>query len=157
MKISKSIKSIFQGYYNNPEATAAAYDDEGFFRMGDLGYFNENGTLFVTDRKKEIWKYKGQHITPSEIENIIEKIEGVGLVSVVGIPHEFFGCLTAVAIVKRPGFENLTEKLIMNRVADELSENKQLHGGVFFFDVLPTTPSGKIIKRLVLQLIKERI
>lgn len=140
-----------QGYYNNPEATKQLRDKDNFIKTGDIGYFNDDGMLFVVDRKKDILKYKGIHVNPSEIENVIESIEGVQAVSVVGIPDELYVNLITAAIVKREGFEKLTEKEIIEFVASRLPEYKQLSGGVYFFKKLPTTLSDKIIKRLVLE------
>jgi 4-coumarate--CoA ligase len=105
--------------------------------------------LFIIDRIKEIWKHKGHQITPSEIENVIEKIDGVDFVSVVGIPHEIVGSLSAAVVKKKKGFEHLNVKVIEDFVASKLSYQKQLHGGVFFVDDFPKTPSGKIQKRFV--------
>jgi 4-coumarate--CoA ligase len=94
-------------------------------------------------------KYKGYQINPSEIENIIESIEGVELVSVVGIPDQVATNLSAAVIVKRPEFDDLTEQFIMDYVAEKLPEYKHLHGGAHFVDELPITSSGKIQKRFV--------
>lgn len=94
-------------------------------------------------------KYKGYQINPSEIENIMESIEGVEFVAVVGIPDSIARNLPAAVVVKRPEFDELTEKFIIDYVAERLPEYKQLHGGVYFVDELPMTPSGKILKRFV--------
>lgn len=80
---------------------------------------------------------------------MIEEIEGVELVSVVGIPDENFGFLSAAAIKKKRGFEVFSEKFVIDYVKTKLSINKQLHGGVFFVEHLPQTASGKVQKRLV--------
>jgi acyl-CoA synthetase (AMP-forming)/AMP-acid ligase II len=132
------------------EASASIQDSDGFIKTGDLGYFNENGVLFVVDRKKDIMKYKGYHVNPSEIENIIESIDGVQQVSVVGIPDEMATNLFTAAIVKRKGFESLNEHQIISHVASVFPEYKQLHGGVYFFDKLPMTANGKVIKRFII-------
>ncbi|KAG5680303.1 hypothetical protein PVAND_009820 [Polypedilum vanderplanki] len=144
----------FHGYYNNAEATSIAFDNEGFIKTGDIGYFNKEGMLFVIDRKKDILKYKGHQINPSEIENVIQEIEGVEQVSVVGIPNDFCNNLLIAAIVKKHGYESLTEDEIMKHVARRLPEYKYLHGGVYFFDKLPMTPSCKVQKRFVIESIQ---
>lgn len=105
----------------------------------------------MVDRKKDILKNKGLHVNPSEIENVIQTIEGVEAVSVVGIPDELCVHLITAAIVKREGYEKLTEKEIIDFVAGKLCEYKQLSGGVYFFKELPTTLSDKIVKRTVLE------
>lgn len=138
-----------QGYYNNPEVTADALDHEGFFKTGDIGYFDDDCSLVINDRKKDIFRYKGSPINPSEIEDFISSIDGVAQVSVVGIPHLEFQFVTAAAVVKKQGFESLTEKVIIDTVAEKLVWYKHLHGGVFFKDSLPLTAIGKIKKRTV--------
>ncbi|CAL8093091.1 unnamed protein product [Orchesella dallaii] len=77
--------SAFQCYLNNPEATEQAFAD-GYFRTGDIGYYDANGFVYVVDRLKEIFKYYNNHISPSELENVIGKHPKVKEVCVVGIP-----------------------------------------------------------------------
>lgn len=141
------IKLYSQGYYNNPQATKDALDDEGFVKTGDIGFVDKHGYLYVIDRKKEIFKYKGHQINPSELENVIQKIDGVEFVAVVGIPNDATYNLIAAVITKKPGFESLSEQQIFDFVAENLPEYKHLHGGVYFVDELPMTISGKFLKR----------
>lgn len=137
----------FQGYYNNPQSSREAVDDEGFIKTGDLGYVDENGFLYITDRKKDIFKYKGHHINPSEIENVIQQIKGVEFAVVVGIPNdETFNLISAV-VKKKEGFEALKEQEIFDYVAESLPGYKHLHGGVYFVEGLPSAATGKILKR----------
>jgi 4-coumarate--CoA ligase len=143
--------SIFyrQGYYNNPEATANVIDSEGFLKTGDIGYFNEDQSLMLIDRKKEVFKYNGYPINPSEIEETIQSIPGVEQVTVVGIPHPEFINLAWAAVVRQAGFEHLSEQHIVDHVAQKLAVYKHLHGGVLFMDSLPMTVSGKVLKRVI--------
>lgn len=124
-------------------------DAEGFFKTGDIGFFNDDHSLMVVDRIKDVFKYKGFHVNPSEIEKCIQALEGVQLVSVVGIPNEEAQNLTTAAVVKKAGFEKLTEREIVEHVAKSLAFNKHLHGGVVFMDSFPMTVSGKILKRAI--------
>lgn len=94
-------------------------------------------------------KYKGYQVNTSEIESLIESIEGVEQVSVVGIPDPVCTNLPAAIIVKREGFDELSEQFIIDFVAEKLPEYNQLHGGAYFVDDLPMTPSGKVQKRFV--------
>lgn len=146
-------KNIFQGYYNNPEASLQCLDTSGFLKTGDLGYFDDNEVLYIVNRKKDILKYKGHQFNPSEIENVIEAIEGVKLVAVVGVPDSVATDLPIAVVVKQNGFDDLTEQKIKEIVAANLPENKNLHGGIFFVDELPMTLSGKVQKNLVVQMI----
>lgn len=155
LRVKNPIK--FLGYYGNPKATEEAYDDEGFFKSGDICYFDENRYLFIIDRKKDILKYKGYQYNPSEIEAVIETIEGVKFVSVVGIKDEALSDLPTAVIVKQDGYEeSLTEEMIKSYIELKLPFFKHLHGGVFFVDKLPMTASGKIQKRKVVEMIMNK-
>lgn len=123
-------------------------DYEGFFKTGDIGYIDDD-ELVIVDRKKEIFKFRGYHINPSEIEDVISLIDGIAQVSVVGIPDPVYYNLTTAAVVKKNGYDNLTEQVIINHVAQHLSFYKHLIGGVVFMDSLPMSASGKILKKLI--------
>lgn len=138
----------FLGYYNNPEATLEALDSDNWIHSGDLGKIDEEGYLYIVDRKKDIIKYSNYQINPSEIEEVLERIDGVGTVCVVGIPDLVATDLPAAVIIRKIG-SNLTESDVLNEVAKTLPDYKQLRGGVYFVDELPMTPSGKVKKRLV--------
>jgi 4-coumarate--CoA ligase len=114
-----------------------------------VGFVDESGRIFLIDKKKEIIKYKGYQVCTSEIESVIETIEGVEMASVVGIPDQICTNLPAAVIVKRAEFDDLSEQFVIDYVAEKLPEYNQLHGGVYFVDELPMTPSGKIQKRFV--------
>ncbi|KAK7794551.1 hypothetical protein R5R35_009671 [Gryllus longicercus] len=77
----------FTGYYNNPEATAATIDKDGWVHTGDAGYYDEDGYFYIVDRYKELMKYKNMHVAPGDIENVLTTHEGVRDAAVVGIEH----------------------------------------------------------------------
>lgn len=143
------IKSIFKwdGYYGNPEATQETYRD-GWIFSGDLGYFDEEGSLFIVDRKKDILKYKNFHYTPSEIEQVIMELPDVVEVCVFGYPDEVATDLPAAAIV-RVERSTLKESDVYEHVAKRMTDYKQLRGGVFFVDSIPKTASGKNLRKSV--------
>jgi acyl-coenzyme A synthetase/AMP-(fatty) acid ligase len=96
-------------------------------------------------------------ISPLELETFIETIEGVELVSVVGIPDPEAVDVAAAIIVKRKGFEALNESQVKDAVASKFPHYKHLHGGVYFVDELPMTANGKIQKRFVKEIaVKKR-
>lgn len=138
----------FLGYYNNPSATDESTDENEYLRTGDVGYLDEKGLVFLIDRNKEIMKYKGYQVSTTEIEDVIESIEGIEKVCVVGIPDSICTNLPAAVIVRKPEFDDLSEQYIKEYVAEKLPEYNQLHGGVYFVDALPMK-SGKIQKRFV--------
>ncbi len=88
-----AIRSVanFLGYWDNPEATAAAIMPDGYFRTGDLGYLDAEGYLFIVDRKKDIIIRGGENISCQEVEAAIYAHECVAEVSVFGLPHELYG------------------------------------------------------------------
>ncbi|XP_055606595.1 uncharacterized protein LOC129754504 [Uranotaenia lowii] len=136
---------VFMEYYGDPEATAEMLDQDGWLHTGDIARVDEDGMFFIVDRKKDIIKYSGFQISPSEIESVIFAIPGVVAVCVTGIPIP--GHDLPVALVKKVPESEVTEEIIINTVADKLIDFKHLRGGVFFVDSFPMTPSGKILRR----------
>lgn len=96
-------------------------------------------------------------INPVEIEQVVQTLEGVEGVAVVGISNIATHYLACAAVIKRKGYESLTEADIVNYVATKLPPYKQLHGGVIFVEDFPKTPSGKIVKRVLTALAEEKL
>ncbi|XP_053664182.1 uncharacterized protein LOC128713348 [Anopheles marshallii] len=142
----------FLGYYKNEEATRATIEERGFTRSGDVGYFDEEGYMYFIDREKDIFKYGGFHVSPSELEAIVAQIEGVSEVCVVGIPAdaEHTTELPTAVIVRRAG-SSLSAKQVTDIVDRKVSDFKRLRGGVYFMDQLPKTQTGKNLRRKVLE------
>ncbi|XP_070492631.1 uncharacterized protein [Chironomus tepperi] len=138
----------FLGYANNEEGTRNAFDPEGWLKTGDLGYLTEDGEIFIVDRKKDMIKYLNYQVAPSEIEAFVNGIDGVSVACIVGIPDMISGDLPAAVVIKEVNSE-ITEQDIIDEVARNFPIFKRLHGGAYFVDSLPMTPSGKIKKRLV--------
>lgn len=103
------------GYYRNKDATNETIDIDGWIHTGDVGYFDEDGHLFLVDRKKDIMKYKGFQVSPSEIENVILKLNGVSNVCVVEIP-ELTTDLPAALILRSDGDHKVTEEEVISIV-----------------------------------------
>ncbi|XP_058056370.1 luciferin 4-monooxygenase-like [Anopheles bellator] len=145
----------FVGYYNNPEATRAVIDENGFTRSGDVAYIDEEGYLFLVDRAKDIFKYRGFHVSPTELEAIVEKLPGVAAVCVVGIPADADRTteLPAAVIVRSPG-SLLSAREVIDAVEAQVSDFKRLRGGVHFVDALPKTLNGKVLRRRVLEMVQ---
>jgi long-chain acyl-CoA synthetase len=86
--------SVFSGYWNKPETTAEAFDEEGYFRTGDIGYIDKDGFLFITDRKKELLKTSGgKLVAPQPIESKLNINSLVGQSALVGDRHKFVSVL----------------------------------------------------------------
>lgn len=108
-----SIRSVcnFLGYWKNEEATRAAYTDDGYFRTGDLGYLDEDGYLFIVDRKKDIIIRGGENIACIEVEEAIYAHPDVAECSVFGLPDERLGEIPAAVYFVNPGSELAPEEL----------------------------------------------
>ncbi len=133
------------GYYNNPEATAAVIDEEGWFHTGDLMYFDDDYCFYVVDRKKDMFISGGENIYPNEIENALYRFPGVHMCAVVGLPHERWGEVGAACVVMQPG-ARATEDEILTYLKDNLAAYK-VPKSVVFMDALPMSSMGKILKR----------
>ncbi|XP_055543054.1 luciferin 4-monooxygenase-like [Wyeomyia smithii] len=133
---------IMKGYVGKE----SAIDAEGWLHTGDIGYYDEDEDFFIVDRIKELIKYKGFQVAPAELEAILLKHPGVKDAAVIGIPNERVGELTTAFVVKETD-EKVTEKDIIKFVAERVSHQKQLHGGVRFIAQVPRTASGKILRR----------
>lgn len=152
-EIRVQYKHRFLAYFNNAEATESAFDEEGFFKTGDIGYFDQEGFLYVIDRIKDIIKYKNYQISPSDLEVIIKQIDGVEQACVAGIPVEDNSSDLATAMIVRSNGSTLTEQQVIDAVDKQVSDHKKLRGGVFFVSELPTSASGKVLRRVVKQMI----
>jgi acyl-coenzyme A synthetase/AMP-(fatty) acid ligase len=141
----------FLGYYNNDQANEDIMAEDGWLRSGDIGRFDDDGFLYFVDRKKDIIKNKNYQISPSELEDVIRVIPGIKEVCVVGI-EAIDTDLPAALIVKSEG-SDLTEEEVVKIVDGQVSEYKRLHGGAYFVDELPMTPSGKIKRREVKEIV----
>ncbi|XP_061392787.1 probable 4-coumarate--CoA ligase 1 [Musca vetustissima] len=141
----------WKGYYGNPTATKEKYDADGWIYTGDVGYFNDEGVLFLVDRKCDIRKYNNFHFSPTDIELVISELPQVADVCVVGIPHSVHGFLPAACVIKRPDSE-ISESEIYQYVVDRMQDFEHLRGGVYFVESFPETPSGKVIRRKVAEM-----
>uniref|UniRef100_A0A182T593 AMP-dependent synthetase/ligase domain-containing protein n=1 Tax=Anopheles maculatus TaxID=74869 RepID=A0A182T593_9DIPT len=144
----------FSGYYGNEAATTDIMGSDGWIRTGDIGYFDMDGNLYVIDRKKDIIKYAGNQISPTELEAIIKQLPGVLECCVVGLPDEGTD-LPAALIIRTPGMtgDAVTAEQVQQFVDEQVSNYKRLRGGVYFIGEMPLTPSGKIIRRKCVELV----
>lgn len=105
------------GYYNDETATREAFDEDGYFITGDLGYFDESGRLYVVGRKKEIFKNCGFAIWPTELENLIIKHSAVQSVSVVSVYDNDIMSDLPAAVVIRSDDNSITEEEVYAIIA----------------------------------------
>jgi 4-coumarate--CoA ligase len=150
--------NIFKGYLNNPEGTANALTADGYFKTGDVGHQDKDGSFFITDRVKELIKYKGFQVPPAELEGILIGNEEIDDVAVVGIYNEEQATEVPRAyVVPKKGVkgDKETEDRIVKWLAGKVASHKRLRGGVRFVDEVPKSASGKILRRVLKEKAKE--
>ncbi len=135
--------SVIGTYFKRPEQQATSFAD-GWLRTGDVGRIDDDGFLFVMDRKKDMYISGGENVYPAEIEDCIAKVPGVAQVAVIGIADEKWGEVGAACVVKRPDAV-LTEADILSRCETQIARYK-IPKVVQFFDQLPLGGSGKVLK-----------
>jgi fatty-acyl-CoA synthase/long-chain acyl-CoA synthetase len=141
------------GYYKNPEATNASFRD-GWFYTGDLGYFDEEGYLFVAGRKKDMVKSGGISIYPLEIESVIYSHPDILEAAVIGVPDPQWGeALKAVIVLKQSA--KITGEELQRFCKDRLSSYK-VPKSVDFVSSLPHTEVGKVNKVKVREMILDK-
>lgn len=150
--------NIFAGYLNNAAQTAEALTADGYFRTGDIGHEDHDGNVFITDRLKELIKYKGFQVAPAELESLLLGHYAVADVCVVGIYDEAMATELPRAFIVRA--QDITGKQQVDG-DDELGREiaawmekrvapyKRLRGGVVFVKEIPKTASGKLLRRVV--------
>jgi long-chain acyl-CoA synthetase len=143
-------RSVIRGYWNAPEATAEAIK-HGWFYTGDLGYLDEDRYLFVVDRKKDVVMSGGVNIYTKEIETVIYTHPAVMEAAVLGLPDDHWGEVVTACVVLRPGAALTAEELV-HHCQERLASYKKPRRVVFLSE-LPKSPSGKILKREIKQLL----
>ena len=133
------------GYWNNPEASAAMIDDQGWFHTGDLVYHDEEWYFYVVERKKDMFISGGENVYPVEIENVLYKHPAVHMCAVIGVPDEKWGEVGKVCVVLKPGAVATGQELLAF-LQEHLARYK-VPKSVSFLETLPLSGMGKILKR----------
>ena len=138
---------IMLGYWKDPQATAAVLRD-GWYFSGDIVRCDSDGFYYVLDRSKEMIKYKGFPVAPAEVESVLLEHPAVRDCGVVAKPDFAAGEIPCAFVVLREGFtpSDALDKELRDFVADRLAHHKQPRE-VHFVEVVPRTPSGKILRR----------
>jgi acyl-CoA synthetase (AMP-forming)/AMP-acid ligase II len=139
-----------EGYYMNPEATNASFRD-GWFYTGDLGYFNEEGYLFVVGRKKDMVKSGGISIYPLEIEGVLYQHPVVLEVAVIGVPDPEWGEALKAVVVLKEGSQ--TSDVALMEFCKERLASYKVPKSVAFVSSLPHTEVGKVNKTKLKEMI----
>lgn len=131
------------GYYDDPEATAAAFKD-GWLCTGDVGTIDGDGYIRLTDRKKHIYITGGFNVAPAEVENVLAGYEPIGQVAVVGVPDAYLGEVGAAFVVPKPG-QTVTSDDVTAYAQANLA-NFKVPRFVQIVDSLPMNATGKVLK-----------
>ena len=137
--------SMCSGYFDNPAASAEAVDDEGWFHTGDLARTDADGFFFIVDRKKDMFISGGENIYPAEIEKALYEHPAVHMCAVIGVPDAKWGEVGMACVVLKPG-ATATEAELIDHMQARLARFK-VPKSVRFFDELPISAAGKILKR----------
>lgn len=136
---------VMAGYLNNPSATAATIDADGWLHTGDLVWVDDDGQFYIADRIKELIKYKGFQVPPAELEGLLLAHPAVADAAVIGRPDDHAGEVPVAFVVLANG-AIATADDIRAYVNDQVAHYKRL-ADVVVIDTIPKSPSGKILRR----------
>jgi long-chain acyl-CoA synthetase len=137
---------VMRGYWKKPEETAKVLRD-GWLYTGDIGKMDENGYFYITDRKKNLIKYKGYSVYPREIEDLLYEHSAVKLCTVIGKPEPMVGEIPKAFVVLKDGAK-ATEAEIMEFVKEKVAAYKAIRE-VEFRKELPISSAGKVLRRVL--------
>ena len=150
----------YQGYIDDVDKTKECLSPSGWLRTGDVAYYDEDGYFFITDRIKELIKVRGYPVAPAALEAFLLTNDLVNDVAVIQLPDEASGELPRAYIVlkdKEQVDENHARDEIYEFVKERVAPYKRLDGGIVFTDAIPKSASGKILRRILRDELKEEL
>ena len=146
---------MIQGYFENEKANQESWDEEGYFKTGDVIQVDpETGLMYVVERVKELIKVRGFQVAPAELEGVLISHPSIVDAAVLGIPGKDDSELPRAYVVRREG-TNIQASGVQGFMKEQLAGYKQLVGGVSFINEIPKLPSGKILKRVLREMVKQ--
>ena len=136
--------NVTKGYWNQPEATAAAIDPDGWFHTGDVGYLDPDGFLYIVNRIKDMVVTGGENVSSVEVENVLLEHPSVLEAAVIGVPDQRWGETVAAIVALKPG-QALTLAQLREFAGQSLARFK-MPTKMFVVPTLPRNPAGKISK-----------
>lgn len=136
--------NVMLGYLDDPEATAAAIDADGWLHTGDVGTVDAAGNLRITDRLKDMYICGGFNVYPAEIEQVLARLPGVAEAAVIRVPDERLGEVGKAFVVRLPD-SDLDEQAVIAHTKAHLA-NFKVPRSVEFLAALPRNPGGKVVK-----------
>jgi malonyl-CoA/methylmalonyl-CoA synthetase len=137
--------NVFGGYWGRPEATAAAFTDDGWFRTGDIGEHDADGYLRLVGRARDLIITGGLNVYPREVEDVLLEHPAVGEVAVAGVPDEEWGEIVAAWVVPAASAEPPVEDELAGFAAERLARFK-CPRRVVVVDTLPRNALGKVLR-----------
>jgi fatty-acyl-CoA synthase len=137
--------SYCSGYFGDPEASAVAVDERGYFHTGDIARYDVEGYFFIVDRKKDMYISGGENVYPAEIERVLYQHPAVLMCAVIGLPDARWGEVGKACVVLKPG-ASATEEELLAFMAERLARFKTPKS-VNILTSLPISAAGKILKR----------
>jgi long-chain acyl-CoA synthetase len=136
---------VFKGYYNNPAATAEAFDKDGWFKTGDIGILDDEGFIFIRDRKKDMIIIKGLKVFSAQVEHVINEYPGIEECAVVGVPDGHGGEFIKLYAVKKTGvdFNEAAFRKFLKTSLDNYKRPRDIE----FMEELPKNSLRKILKK----------
>jgi fatty-acyl-CoA synthase len=136
--------NVMKGYWNRPDATAASFDGEGWFRSGDVAYVDEDGFYFICDRLKDMVISGGENVYPAEVESVLYRHPAIAEVAVIGAPDERWGERVVAVAALKPGASLSLEEL--QAYAREGLAGYKVPRELRLVEALPRNPTGKVLK-----------
>ncbi|MFW9887421.1 MAG: AMP-binding protein [Candidatus Thorarchaeota archaeon] len=139
--------TVTKGYWNRPKLNKALLDAEGWFRTGDMVYYDDEGYFFVVDRVKDMFISGGENVYPREIEKVLEEHPKIAQVQVIGVSDSKWGEVGRAVVVLKTG-EEATEEEVLSFCKGKLAKFKTPKSAVFIDSFAPyISGAGKILKR----------
>ena len=135
---------VMEGYWQRPDETENVMLPGGWLRTGDIGRMDEDGFVFIEDRKKDMILVSGFNVYPNEVESVVVEIEGVLEAAAIGVPDETSGEVVKLFVVRKD--EHVTEQDVFDHCRKNLTNYKRPKS-IEFRDELPKTNVGKILRR----------
>ena len=144
-EIQINSEGVTPGYWKAPELTAESRTEDGWFKTGDIGRFDDEGALYVVDRKKDMFISGGENVYPAEVENALATFPEIAESAVIGVADDKWGEVGAAFIVLKPR-KTLDAKSVQERCRELLARFK-VPKHIFFADNLPRSAQGKVQKK----------
>ncbi|KAL4875507.1 hypothetical protein BJY04DRAFT_201889 [Aspergillus karnatakaensis] len=145
---------VTKGYFGNPQATREAFTEDGWFKSGDIGV-RRDGLFYIVDRKKVLIKYKGLQVAPAELEGHLISHPLIFDAAVIGVPASDGSGNEVPRAYIVADKTKISEDEVKDFVKSHLAHYKQLRGGVVYLQAIPKSPSGKILRRELRDLVKK--